>query len=166
MEENYLPAEEQEAEKNLPFQTKNVLNNSSVIAKGFGFSKPEKLKKKAVIDDIFLKGKAIQKNSFAFLYLEQPNAAGVPVQAMFAVSKRNFKHATDRNRIKRLMREAWRTQKNLVYEKAIAQQKQYAVCLMFKGREIPPFSIVNTTVKELLERFCKSIAAMQNKTSS
>lgn len=162
MEENYLPAEEQEAEKNLPFQTKNALNNSSVIAKGFGFSKPEKLKKKAVIDDIFLKGKAIQKNSFAFLYLEQSNTAEVPVQAMFAVSKRNFKHATDRNRVKRLMREAWRTQKSLVYEKAIAQQKQYAVCLMFKGREIPPFSIVNTTVKELLERFCKSISTPQN----
>lgn len=162
MEENYLPAEEQEAEKNLPFQTKNALNNSSVIAKGFGFSKPEKLKKKAVIDDIFLKGKAIQKNSFAFLYLEQSNTAEVPVQAMFAVSKRNFKHATDRNRVKRLMREAWRTQKSLVYQKAMAQQKQYAVCVMFKGKEIPEFTVVQLTVKELLERFCKSISTPQH----
>lgn len=159
MEENYLPAEEQEAEKNLPYQTKNVSNSTLSWLKGFGFGKPEKLKKKTVIDDIFLKGKAIQKNGFAFLYLEQVNAANVPVQAMFAVSKKNFKHATNRNKIKRLMREVWRLEKAKVYLPVLQAQKQFAVCIMFKGRTMPNFKQVKENLQLLFLQFCKQIKA-------
>ena len=158
MEENYLPAEEQEAEKNLQFQTKNVSSSSLELLKGFRFSKPEKLKKKTVIDEIFLKGKAIQKNGFAFLYLEKPNSVQVPAQTMFAVSKRNFRLATNRNKVKRLLREAWRHQKHTVYQTAANQQRQFAICIMFKGKEIPDFKMAQVAIQQLCERFCKAIS--------
>lgn len=157
MEEKYSPAEEQGAEKNLPYQTKNVSNSSLSFLRGSGFSKSEKLKKKTVIDDIFLKGKAFQKNGFAFLYLEQTNIAKAPIQVMFAVSKRNFKHAVDRNKIKRLMREVWRHEKAKVYLPMLQAQKQFAVCIMYKGSKMPCFKEVQQSLQFLCKLFLQSV---------
>lgn len=157
MVEKCLPAEEQGAEKNLAFQTKDVSSNSLSACKGFKFSKTEKLKKKTVIEDIFLKGKAIHKSGFAFLYLEQANSIGVPVQAMFAVSKRNFKHAVDRNKVKRRMREAWRLQKNKFYKTALQHEKQFAVCLIFKGKRLPDFKEAQTAIQYFDTAFARLV---------
>ena len=41
---------------------------------------------------------------------------GADIQVLIVVSKRNFKNAVDRNRIKRLMREAYRLNKNIAYK--------------------------------------------------
>jgi len=39
-----------------------------------------------------------------------------PVQVLVSVSKRHFKHAVDRNRVKRQVREAYRKNKQVLYE--------------------------------------------------
>ena len=80
MEEKLLPAEDQEAEKNLPLQTKEETSNSSV-AKSFAqfdvtllkgkntFGKEEKLKSKKIIDQLFKEGKSVSTNGFTLVYL-------------------------------------------------------------------------------------------------
>lgn len=40
-----------------------------------------------------------------------------PIQVLFSVSKRRFKHAVDRNRAKRQMREAWRRHRHVLYQR-------------------------------------------------
>jgi ribonuclease P protein component len=157
MEEKCLPAEEQGAEKNLPFQTKNVSNNFLQLINGLSLSKVERLKKKSVIDEIFLRGKTIQKSGFAFLYLKQSNSFGIPVQVMFAVSRKNIKRAHERNRVKRWMREVWRHQKAKVYRTVLSTQQQYALCIMYKSKAIPCFHTVSENIQNLCERFCIAI---------
>ena len=53
-----------------------------------------------------------------------------PVQVLVSVPKKHFKHAVDRNRIKRQVREAFRQHKQLLYE-ALAEQEQLLLAFIW-----------------------------------
>jgi len=71
---------------------------------------------------------------------------------MVSVSKRSFKRAVDRNRIKRLMRESWRLQKQPVLHALEAQQKQAAVVFIFVGKEMPTFEEMQKSMVTVVEQ--------------
>ena len=77
--------------------------------KEFGYSKKEKLKNKTEISMLFEKGKWQTYGNLRIIYFQDPliNHSKMGV----SVSKRNFKKAVDRNRIKRLLRESYRLNK-------------------------------------------------------
>ena len=73
------------------------------------------------------------------------------------VSAKNFKRAVDRNRIKRLTREAWRLQKNDLREKIKTTQKQLNVFLIYTGKELPDFTTVKDKVAVALKKLADKI---------
>ena len=72
------------------------------------------------------------------------------------VSKKHFKKAVHRNRIKRLVREAYRTQKlplqQLLKEKQPATLKLFVI---YTGKELPDYYLIRTKVAAILERLEK-----------
>src|ERR1700742_2667246 len=75
----------------------------------YTWTKVEKLKSRKRIDEVFKKGRNFSVFPFKVFYLL--TAGGAPsVQAGFGAGSRHFKRAVDRNRIKRLCREAYRLQ--------------------------------------------------------
>ena len=163
MEEKLLQAEEPEAEKNSLLRTRRDLSNSS-IAKSFAifnvnllkgkntFGKEEKLKSKKIIDQLFKEGKSVSKNGFTLVYLVKPLTTFYPAQASFSVPKRNFKHAVDRNRVKRLMREAYRLNKTAFYEKLVECKQQMAIMFVYKGKQLPDIETVTKAVLHCLNK--------------
>lgn len=85
------------------------------------------------------------------------------LQAAFSVSKRHFKKATERNRIKRLMREAYRLQKNELLQSVQQSNQQLVVFILYVGNEIPVYTTVmekmNTAIKKLQRILNESPAA-------
>ncbi len=71
-------------------------------------------------------------------------------QVAFTVSKSKFKHAVDRNRIKRLMREAYRTNKHSFLEKLQQENKTVALMFIYKKNKIESIDVVEKAVVKVL----------------
>lgn len=72
------------------------------------------------------------------------------LQAAFAVSKKYFKRAVERNRIRRLMRECYRLQKNNLQNQLEENGKSLAVFFLFTGKELPDYKLIYTKTGSLL----------------
>ena len=84
-----------------------------------------------------------------------------PILVGFAVGKA-LKRAVDRNRVKRLMRESYRLNKDIVYSKAREANKQVRLIFLFSmrsaSRRMPPvYSVVETDIKSILNSVSRMI---------
>ena len=66
------------------------------------FKKQEKLKKSKLIEQLFTQGKSLTVFPIKLIYLEIDHDSPYKIQAGVTVSKRNFKNAVDRNKIKQI----------------------------------------------------------------
>ncbi len=103
------------------------------------------LKSKKEIDALFINSKSF--SSFPVRLVYSIKEAEPASKAAFSVSKRKFKRAVDRNRIKRLLREAYRLQQNEINTKGLRMM------WIFTGKKMPHFdeiySAVGTIINEL-----------------
>lgn len=132
----------------------------------FTFKKHERLTHRKVIDQLFQEGTALKQFPLMLLVLPNPLPTTEPLQVVVVVSKRNFKRAVDRNRIKRLMRESWRHHKHLVKDELTKEQMHFAVALVFNGKEIPPFTEVDAKISELCSRLKEDIPKFRDQGES
>ena len=114
------------------------------------------MKSRKQIEQLFDAGKSIVAGPFRIYYSvsEMLNAqrSMLNIQFGIGVSSKNFKSAVDRNRIKRLTREAWRLQKNELQEKIRTAGKQLKVFFIYTGKELPDFTTVKDKVAVALKR--------------
>jgi len=124
--------------------------------KNFAFKKTERLKSRKVIGRMFKDG--VSFGAFplrlVFLKMEEPRG-GSPVKFTVTVPKRSFKRAVDRNRIKRKVREAWRLNKNWLYQKMGDENGQYAFMVIYTAKEDLPFENIEKALRSMNHRFCK-----------
>ncbi len=120
------------------------------VSMKFTLGKKERLKSKKLIEQLYAEGKSIKVFPFRMVFLQVQHTSDFPFQVGFSVPKRNFKLAVSRNRIKRLMRETYRLQKNIVYDKV---DKPYVFMISYIGREEMSYQELYFKTKKLLELF-------------
>ena len=116
------------------------------------FNKTEKLKSQKLIEKLFLEGKSVVSYPLRLVFIETTFDDNVKVKAGVSVSKRHFKNAVDRNRMKRLMREAYRLNKANYFNNITTQ---YALMILYIGKDGTEFDAVNEKMNQLFEKFLK-----------
>ena len=115
------------------------------------FRKEEKLKKKNLITDLFASGKSASVFPLKMIYLKNDHESPFKVMAGVSVSKRNFKFAVDRNRIKRLMRESYRKNKHLIYNDD--DTKKHILMFIYQAKREVSYEQMEEKMIELIKKF-------------
>lgn len=127
--------------------------------KQFTLGKTERLKSRKQIERLFKEGKTITVTPFKIFYILEKELAPVSKTSslLFGVGAgtKHFKKAVDRNRIKRLVREAYRLQRNELNVKLIENKLQLNVFFIYTGKELPLYNLVYEKLGVALQKFTK-----------
>ena len=119
----------------------------------YTFKKAERLKSRKTIGRLFNKeGKTFAKFPLRLVFMEIEES-DVPIQFTVSVSKRKFKRAPDRNRVKRLVREAYRLNKPDLLKKFEGKEKSFAWMIIFTGKEMPDYVQIEKAMKKIIGQF-------------
>ncbi|MDT0606293.1 ribonuclease P protein component [Croceitalea rosinachiae] len=121
----------------------------------FTFPKKEKLKSKKLIEQLFAEGKQLNHFPLKLLFLPTSFSDNSKVKTMVIAPKKSFKSAVKRNRVKRLLREAYRLNKHMVFNNI---EGNYAFAILYLGKEMPSYRLVDEKMKALLDKFTKKIS--------
>jgi len=125
----------------------------------FLFPNSERLNSKIKIDRLFTDGKAFlvyPLRTVYFISSENPSE----LEVLISVPKKKFKKAVHRNRIKRLIREAYRLNKNELCNVVISGNLQMQVAFVYVADKELNFHELNDKMKQILDQL-KKIASEQ-----
>jgi ribonuclease P protein component len=129
--------------------------DTSPVKNTFGVR--ERLKSKKHFEAVFNKGRSLHKMPVTLIFLELPFNDTAPVRTAFAVPKRKFKKATERNKLKRRMKEAFRQHKHGLYDSLTKNKKQIGMVFVYSGKEAVSYNQISEKIIILLQELEKQI---------
>ncbi len=120
--------------------------------KNLVFPKKEKLKNKKLFEQLFSEGKSMSAFPIKLLYTKAVFDDDVSIKVGVVAPKKKFKTAVKRNRVKRLLREVYRSNKPLVFNNI---EGNYAFLFLYLSNKMPNYEEVDGAMKELLKTFLK-----------
>ncbi|MBR4787805.1 MAG: ribonuclease P protein component [Bacteroidales bacterium] len=112
----------------------------------------ERIKSPMVIREVLDGHRSVCSGPVRCYYRFYPSEPEACHQVALIVPKRRFHHAVDRNRLKRLMREAYRLHKHLLDP----LPSTVRMCWMYQGNTLADQETVGRVVSQLLEQICKA----------
>lgn len=122
----------------------------------FTYPKTDRLKSKTIIDSLFTKGTSVSVYPLRLVYVKSQNENTSSLLMGVSVSKKYFKRAVDRNYFKRLLRETYRLNQNMLRETIVNQEEKYSMMFFYQTKERLSFDEINQKTILLFEKFVKS----------
>ena len=130
----------------------------------YALAKSERLTSQLVIEKIFAGGNAsMAAFPLRIVYMQmekqgEDEATKTPLASILvSVPKKRFRHAVDRNRMKRLIREAYRLNKHILWEALEGKDFRLALAFVCITDTLPTFYTVNKSMKKALTRIAEKV---------
>lgn len=123
----------------------------------FTFSRQERLSGRKRIEHLYSNGTSFSKGKWRIVWIIVENEDNFPAQVMFSAPKKKFKKAVTRNRLKRLMREAYRKNKHTIYTFLNERQLKIHLSLVFAGNAEITYAETESEINFILNRLKKEI---------
>jgi ribonuclease P protein component len=121
------------------------------------FRKRERMTSNLLIEALFENGSSQSVSAFplrAVCQMTGRRDGHGPAQILISVPKKRFRHAVDRNRVKRQIREAYRRHKQLLWERMADDQEMLVGFIWLSDRHYPSKEVEMRVVK-ILQRIAK-----------
>jgi ribonuclease P protein component len=121
----------------------------------FSYPNNEKLKSHKTIDLLFSEGKSISKYPLRLVYVKNTDVTNSEKILMgVSVSKKYFKRAVDRNYFKRVLRECYRLNQNLLKDNL---KTPYAFMFFYQTKEKLSYQEIEEKTIQLFQKFSETI---------
>ena len=120
--------------------------------KKYGLPKERRIKRQKIFDALLHEGESVFEYPLKIVFVQTGLPFEVPYQVAFGVSKKKFKKAVKRNRVKRVMREAFRLNAGVLEE-----EKNLALLVIYVSKELPDFHSLMEVTDRLLNRIKEKI---------
>lgn len=121
----------------------------------FTFKKEERVTGKKRIEHLFAHGQSFLAYPFMIVFYEYA-ATSESVSILISIPKKRLKRATARNRMKRLVREAYRLNKNIFQSDLLLDNHRVDIAFVYVKDELADYNIVEKSV-------CKALREISNK---
>ncbi len=118
--------------------------------KQFGYPKTERLKSRKAIELLFTKGKSVGVYPLRMVFMAKTEGE---TKVGVSVSKKYFKKAVDRNYYKRVLRETYRQNKQLLHSNI---QQPFDIMLFYQTKDTLSFEEINQKMISLVQKFYKN----------
>ena len=123
----------------------------------FEFPKNQKLCNDKSIERLFENGKSLTETPFRIIYNSYNNNEDVFVKALIVVPKKRVRLASDRNLIKRRVKEAYRLQKSELEKYLKSKNHQLNLAIIYQKYEILDYKLIEEKIKLLLSRLKEAL---------
>ncbi len=126
------------------------------------FAKNERMVSRRLMEALFTRGNSRMMAAFPLrlvYMIVDAETADAPAQVLISVSKKHFKRAVKRNRVKRQIREAYRKNKHVLLQSLAGQEgKAVAMAFLWQADELYETAAVEESVRKLLARLAETVS--------
>lgn len=124
------------------------------------FTKSERIHSKSEIDSLFLTGESLFVYPFKIIIKTSDTVSLPRVKILISVPKKKYSKAVDRNRIKRLIRESYRLNKNVLLNHLNDNHPSLQIAFIYVDKKIAPYSSIE---KSMIKSLDKILSWIQSK---
>lgn len=122
------------------------------------FGKKYKLCNEKQIELVFAAKNSVKSYPFVIHFADLQSQTDVPFQITISAPKRNFKKAHERNRIKRILREAIRENKLILETFLMENERKLALFMIYTAKEELSFDVLQKKMKNVLNQLIIEIS--------
>lgn len=123
----------------------------------YTFSKEERLSSRKLIDALFMEGDSLMEHPFRLVWKTEEGVDENHFQIAISVPKKRVPKAAHRNKIRRLVKEAFRKQKHTLKKQLEKEQRKLTLMIICLDKQARDYQDLENKISVTLERLQKEI---------